>query len=392
MFNARNLIVRSDQAKSEIMKHPEFILKKKFEPYELYELQGNEDGYVKPLKNLPVLYETKNWKLISYRWFKINTSDVHIAFTAKIDENDLKRFKTIVKSEKLSPLPEIPVDASCNVTEDIKQEEIVIKTGCINKPLLIKISYHPNWKVEGADKVYLVSPSFMLIFPNSENVRLRFSKNGAGYAGNLLTAIALFMITLNLPWLREGGVMKKLMESINHVFYFLRSCLMGNVLYINIFNTINRKRISVIILIWVLLLVLLSIFILVSKKEDPVIIHKKGFQYLQQKNYNKARDYFKATIQESPESHSAIHSSFYYALSYFQEGNYQKSIDAFNELIRSYPESTWVPEAYYHIGLANASLNKPEKARESYNFVISNYPTSTWAKHSHERLRALTRP
>ena len=50
-------------------------------------------------------------------------------------------------------------------------------------PLLVKVSYHPRWRAEGAHGPYLVSPALMLVVPRQETVRLVYARTGADRAG-----------------------------------------------------------------------------------------------------------------------------------------------------------------------------------------------------------------
>ena len=385
MFNVKDFIVRSDKVKSEIKRHPEFIFKRKFGPYELYELSSNENRYVTPLKYEPVLYETESWKFISYRWFRDNNiNDVHMVFAKEIEERDLKRFKTVMKGEEFDVLPKMPIDISCHVEEEIKEEEIVIKTNCINKPLLIKVSYHPNWKVEGADKVYLVSPSFMLIFPYRENVRLHFSKTGVEYLGTFLTITALLMVTLNLPLFRENRIRRAFSGVADGTYGMLKAILIRNYFYVTIFNYVDRNRFKIFASTLVALVLLALGHILFYRSEPPSVIFKRGMRYYEDNRYAEARDVFNRIIKGSPVASATAR--FFYGMSYYKENNYQKSIEAFQRLIRNYPHGFYVPEAYYNIGLSSAHLNNMDKAKETYQFVIDNYPTSMWAKHANARL------
>ena len=383
MFNVRDFIVRSDEVKAEMKRYPEFILKQSFGQYDIYELSTNENRYVTPLQYEPVLYETENWKDASYRWFKNSAiNDVHVVFTKKATEDDLKRFRTVIRSEGLSGLPMIAVDTSCKVKEEIKEEEIAIKTDCINKPLLIKMSYHPNWRVEGADRVYLVSPSFMLIFPDKEDVRLKFSRAGVEYAGIGLTFAALFLVMINLPLVRENRLRRAFDEAVKALYGIMKEAVAKNRLY----SYVEGNRLKVLVSVSVTGAVLAALFIWYAQGEDAGVLYAKGLRYFDQNDYAKARGVFGKIVENYPESSTTQTASYYYAITYFKEENHQKTIEAFQRLIAHYPESSWIPEAYYHIGLSHARLNNMEKAKEAYNLVIDQYPASRWAKYSRDRL------
>ena len=62
------------------------------------------------------------------------------------------------------------------------------------RPLLVKMSYHPNWHVNGAERVWPVSPSFMLIYPETEHVRLYYGPGPWDYLGRSLSLGALLVL------------------------------------------------------------------------------------------------------------------------------------------------------------------------------------------------------
>jgi tol-pal system protein YbgF len=391
MFNVRDFIVVSHEVKSEIKKYPEFILRESIPPYELYELSTNENKYVTPLRNEPVLYQTHQWKRVSYRWFKNGQiNDVHLVFTEKPGEADRKRFKTIVLGDDLPLLPKIPIETTCHVDEEIREEEISIKTDCIHQPLLIKITYHPNWKVEGADKVYLASPSFMLIFPDRENVRLSFSKTEKEYAGIFLTLTGIFMLAINLPGLSENRLRVALDQKLLKTSEALKGLLMNNSTYAAMYKFMSRYRIKLIISAWMTVAFLLSSFVVLAKREDPGVLYAKGIKYFGENKYAEARDVFGSIVKDYPDTASAVNASYYEAITYFKQGEYRKTIEEFQKLIKNYPESNWVPEAYYHMGLSNVRLNNQTVAKDTYQFILEHYPTSPWAVHARSRLTELT--
>tara|TARA_Y100000310_G_C20477334_1_gene713034 strand:- start:384 stop:911 length:528 start_codon:yes stop_codon:yes gene_type:complete len=175
MFNVLHYIVRSDKIKSELVNNSNYNLLKKTNDYEIYKINGNTNKYVTPLKNEPILLVLNNfqdWKQISYEWFTKGDLDTHLVFSKKSDDNFILTENQ--NNLNVSTLKKVELE-SCKIDEEVKNNEINIKTDCINKPVLIKVSYHPGWKVQGADKIYLVSPSFMLIYPTEENVRLYFN-------------------------------------------------------------------------------------------------------------------------------------------------------------------------------------------------------------------------
>lgn len=195
MFNVGQIISVSNKAKKALRNNKEYRLVKSVGNYEIYELTTNKNRYVVIPQYEPVLFKTDNWKQSSYDWFRNQSLiSVPLVFVNKFDEDDVKKFKS--RSENLSDIKKIPIDANCTISEEVSNEEIRIKTNCIGIPHLIRISYYPNWKVTGADKIYLVSPSFMLIFPEQEEVTLYYDKIFVDYLGIFLTSTGILILTI----------------------------------------------------------------------------------------------------------------------------------------------------------------------------------------------------
>jgi hypothetical protein len=65
----------------------------------------------------------------------------------------------------------------------------------------VKTSYFPNWKVSGADRIYRVTPNFMVVIPTEEHVRLSYGYTPVDQLGYGLTGAAL----LGLVYLGRRG-------------------------------------------------------------------------------------------------------------------------------------------------------------------------------------------
>ncbi|MFH1125960.1 MAG: 6-pyruvoyl-tetrahydropterin synthase-related protein, partial [Candidatus Altiarchaeota archaeon] len=90
-----------------------------------------------------------------------------------------------------------PIDNNCFITESVNEEEITFNTSCPGKPHIIKVSYFPNWMVEGARKVYLVTPDFMLVYPQGRDVRLYYGNTAVDNIGLALTFLGLLTVVLH---------------------------------------------------------------------------------------------------------------------------------------------------------------------------------------------------
>lgn len=95
-----------------------------------------------------------------------------------------------------TPLPEVTVR---DISSD--DDEISFTVDQVGVPVVVKTSYFPNWKVEGADGPYRITPNLMVVVPTENDVRLHYGWVGIDYLAWGLTALGL--IGLVLLW--RGG-------------------------------------------------------------------------------------------------------------------------------------------------------------------------------------------
>jgi hypothetical protein len=209
MFNTRFIVARSDKLKAAMREDGEWRLAFDDSPYEVWELTTNPDHYVTVPRNDPVLYETSDWKNISYQWFKrMDLIGTPIVFKKDPDAQDLALFKHTVQNPSigdLESLPATPLGRECDIREKVGAEEIEFTTDCVGLPHIISISYYPSWRVEGADRIYLASPSFMLVYPRENTVRITYGKRAEDWLGIGLTALA-FGVLASAYASRDQGI------------------------------------------------------------------------------------------------------------------------------------------------------------------------------------------
>ncbi|MDM8524099.1 6-pyruvoyl-tetrahydropterin synthase-related protein [Desulfococcaceae bacterium HSG8] len=380
MFNVRELIMRSQEAKNAIRTHPEYRLLETLGEYEIWELASYQHRYVVPLEYEPVLYSTQDWKTDAYRWFtRDDVSDVHLVFTKSAGAAQ-EPFKTAAKS--LKALKKIPIDTrDCRISETIRNNEILIRTNWIGRPLLVRVSYHPNWRVEGAEKIWLVSPSFMLIFPTQENVRLYYGSGWPKHAGLILTGLGLIILMLNIPLPREKGRTGWIMlanrlgipESPEIPLEWnpsltLRRAILGSVLFIALLSAgWGSYRVY---------------------SEDPNRWFNEGVKLRDAKRFDEAREKFRKIIRkESPMSGLVADSAYFIAICHYLENDNRAAIKAFEELIEKYPHGSRNPEAYYHIGLCYLRTEAVEQGIAQLRLLTGKYPNTIWAGYAKDRLR-----
>lgn len=391
MFNVRDLIIKSPQAKHALrlpQNAKDYELARTFGDYELWQLRSCPERYVEPLRFEPVLYTGKDWKPVAHQWFTTDSLlDVEVVFESKPTAEDRTRFKTVAS---LAELPRAPIDLTgCKVEETITNNEVIIKTNWLHKPLLVKMSQHPNWHVEGADKVYLASPSFMIVYPNRETVRLYYGPGVADKVGYAFGAAGLLALLLNIPIPGRRRSAWSLLAEKLRVPESLEPRLP--------WNPSPRARWTLLAVTGLLAAALIGGASYRIYTHEPHRLFNTSVRLKDAKRFDEARQGFRRVQDASPASALAHDSAYYVGICYYLEGDDLGAISAFQDLIRRYPNSNWVPESLYHIGICQFRMAQGKTGTEAQKIekegienmalVVEKHPGSRYAEYARDRLR-----
>jgi hypothetical protein len=98
--------------------------------------------------------------------------------------------------------PDRPVTTT-KVT-DISQTDTSVSfhVSKVGTPVLVKISYFPNWHASGAGGPWRVTPNLMVVVPTSHSVTLTYGRSSADYLGDFLTIVGVLALAalVLVPW------------------------------------------------------------------------------------------------------------------------------------------------------------------------------------------------
>ncbi len=192
LFNVKGFIAISPEVKAALDAHPAFRRAVNVEPYAVYDILPGNGRYVTPLQFKPAVSDAKDWKRLAYDWFqRPEWVEVPLIFPQGHEPPP----QDAVPFQGLEQGPvKVPLADACHVEETILEQEIRFQTDCPGRAHLIKVSYHPKWRVEGADRIYLASPAFMLVYPADKQVRLVFGDRWPDTVGWMATAAGLLWL------------------------------------------------------------------------------------------------------------------------------------------------------------------------------------------------------
>ncbi len=184
-------------------------------PWHIYEVA--DANMVVPLTVQPVVVKERpgdqreRWLELGSSWFQ-NPNDwaampaadgpsswQHI--TSAIDQSRVAANQVAILKpvEKIKPVALDPIKVS-NVK--IGNESVTFDVDKIGVPVLVKVSYFPNWEVEGAQGPYRIAPNLMVVIPTSKHVQMNFARTFTDYFAYglaLLGVVLLFVFRKFVP-------------------------------------------------------------------------------------------------------------------------------------------------------------------------------------------------
>jgi 6-pyruvoyl-tetrahydropterin synthase related domain len=194
MFGVRYYVAYTDQAKKAARdaKLPVVTTSGKFVIYEV------GDGHLVEVPSYrPVLLDDPDWRGNSLTWYRTaKWLDVQLAYASKGDKDARAAFADP------GPLPvrDLPHQALRNPgpvpARMIGDDQLEFTTDRIGEPHVVKVSYFPNWHVEGAKGPWMLSPGLMVVVPTQAKVRLVYRDTPVDLAGKALTVGAVAVLVV----------------------------------------------------------------------------------------------------------------------------------------------------------------------------------------------------
>lgn len=378
MFNINHLIVVTEKTKESLRKNTSFKEVFQLDRYSIFEFTGNVGNYVEIPKYLPVVFAGKDWREQFYEWFKSQeTLDVPLVPSSHITSKDSKVFKSTTND--VHDLKRFMSDdflslrnktTPSKITETITPFEIKFVTPYKGVPHIIKVSYFPNWKVSGADRIYPVSPSFMLVIPNQKEVTLTYGRTTADILGIIFTVVGLVVAGFSLRgwaawtkfgvWSSEFGVLGSLYQLRPHI------------------------------LIALIVLLTISTTYCIIYRNYPVKTYHKGMELYSNGRYEDAiKTFQKITRDKKYDILDVVLSMLFEARSHINMKRYDEAIKKFQNIIDTYPYGRHVAEAYYEIGQVHMMRDDIESARTAFKKAVDVDEYSSYATHAKNKLAQL---
>ncbi len=195
IMGVRYYMAQSDEAIQAARGHADLTEVAISEPFVVFEVAGSE--IVEGLNFEPVvatgLSEESAGELASrfdVGWVSqavtfYNDPDQYLAMPAEGGPSEWQRVSS------LSPADGTAVDAAVVSDIVVGTDQVEFKVDRIGVPVVVKVSYFPNWSVSGAEGPWRIGPNLMVVVPTDNEVRLSYGDTGVEYLGYVLTLLGV---------------------------------------------------------------------------------------------------------------------------------------------------------------------------------------------------------
>ena len=202
MMGVRYYMATSENAISQARSSPELTEIAESGPWAIFEVADSE--VIEPLANEPAVVTgvddtQREWMEEprdgsgrfygpAIQWFTDPTWwDVPLARSGPDD------WQRVAAGEHPEARPLDPVEVSNPVIDD---ESISFDVDRVGEPVLVKMSYFPNWKASGAEGPYRVAPNFMVVIPTDTHVELSYGRTSVEWLSYALTILGVVGLVL----------------------------------------------------------------------------------------------------------------------------------------------------------------------------------------------------
>ena len=220
-LGVKYLMVYTEAARREADAQPELALLAEVGPWNIYQVANSD--LVVPLAVQPVVVSSRggdqrernlelgtSWFQHADEWAAMPADDgpaewqridVMVDLERQIGTKPMssgRKVDIVVPAEPITPVPLQAVTVS-----DVRlgDQDLAFTVDQVGVPVLVKMSYFPNWKVDGAQGPYRIAPNLMVVVPTAQQVRLHYEPAAIDRVAYVLTLVGVLL----LIWFRRRG-------------------------------------------------------------------------------------------------------------------------------------------------------------------------------------------
>jgi hypothetical protein len=332
ILHANEVLVRSLQARTALLDSGHFDAVAESGPFGLLRLRGFVDRFVDASPRAWRPSPRRDWMQDSYAWFR-SRDRLATEWPVYTDADDWR-----VNAESMpAEISELSID----------REAVSFKTSAPGQPHLLKMAYHPRWRLETRGKLFLAAPGYLLVVPHEAQVRLVYGATPVGVIGQGATLAALAVVLLSLAIGRVSQAAALPPAS----FGFWP---------------------------WVAGAAAIAVCCAGLYATSPNRIYFAAWRDLQAHRYAEAAAGFERAFEGRRSIAAQEEALFWSARAAELSGDRRAAVARYGRLIDGYA-GYWLPESLYRYGQTQRALNQSGLAERAEQRLRREFPRSAWA-------------
>lgn len=189
IFGVRYYLANTPTMKAFADSEPRFTYLEESGQWSIYEVEGSE--LVEGLTGEPVVVDDMtghDWLEPAVTWY-LDPSRRDVAFT----DGGPASWRRATSTERPEPEPIDPVQVT-NI--EAGTDTVSFQVDEIGKPVVVKMSYFPNWEARGADGPWRITPNLMVVVPTDTAVEMHYTSTPVEWSAWALTAAGMAGLAL----------------------------------------------------------------------------------------------------------------------------------------------------------------------------------------------------
>lgn len=334
LLHADTLLLRSQQAKGAIESSRLFDKLAEAPPFALYRLRGFDSRLIELVRAQMRVRPAQDWMQDAFAWFRTRS-----------------RFDAYMPVYGDVALDKLVAPAAANTvrTLSLSRHELVFDTDAVGSAHMIKIAYHPRWRLQSKGRLALAGPGYMLVVPQEREIRLVYGHTLIGKLGMAATVLAALYAVFGL-WRMRRKPQPVAAESVR-----------GSGPWRPAF------------IAWVALLVAGFYF----GTRSPERVYNLAWEAMRANRYVEASEGFARAYQLRRPPAKKEEALFWLAKASELAGRREQAMARYLELAEHY-HGYWLPESLYTYALLQKLDGHPERAAPFAARLREEYPGNKW--------------
>ena len=349
---ANEVLIRHDDTFKAFAASPLFAEVASAAPFHVFKLKAFDSRWVdivNPARQALHWLPKQGWMEASFAWFK----------SRERFSRELPVFHTEVAPQIIAPATGAQVH-----NLKLERSRMRWRTDAVGAAHLVRMAWHPRWRLATKGQLYLAGPGLMLVVPEEADVVLEYGHTPVGIAGMVASVLALLAL-LGLMWRdRRSFRIPVGSTSVDHGEHKLTDA--AN-------NPWPHHGLAV---LWPLLLVAGGLWF---HLHNPERLYTDAWVLMRANHFGDAATGFDQAFAARKSDAKKEEALFWAAKAYEQAGQRDAALQRYRQLTANY-HGYWLPESLYtqaQLELATGAIAQAENTRVR---LRQEFPNDRWAQ------------